>query len=78
VESIRELEQFLTHDNLVHRTAAAFSLAFARDVDEAVFDALAEAQRRFAELSQAECHFDQPLMGMISKAIRLGQPSVNA
>jgi hypothetical protein len=69
-ESIRELEKFLAHDNLVHRTAAAFSLAFARDVDEVVFDALGEAQQRFAELSKEECHFDQALMGMVSRAIQ--------
>lgn len=68
-DSIRELEKFLTNDKLVHRTAAAFALAFAQDFDKKVFDALAEAQQRFLELSKEECHFEQALMGIVARAI---------
>lgn len=69
-DTVGELEKFLAHDRLVHRTAAAFALAFAQDIDERVFDALAEAQERFEELSNEECHFEQALMGMVVRAVR--------
>lgn len=68
-ESIRELEKLLHSEKLVHRTAAAFALAFAQDLDERVFDALVEAQDRFEELSKEKCRFDQALMGVVARAI---------
>jgi hypothetical protein len=51
------------------RAAAAFALAFARPLDDRLFDVLAEANVGFTELSLLKCHFEQPLMGMLSRAI---------
>ncbi len=68
-DTTAKLEAMLHSDSLTRRVAAGVALAHAQPLDDRLVSVLAEAEVHFTELSQLRCHFEQPLMGMVSAAI---------
>lgn len=62
------LAEELSSPVLVRRASAAFALTLAGRTIDGLVDVLAETEQRYAELSLADCRFQQALTGMLARA----------